>query len=54
MHICFHYRINFYKTAGANFTLRRKYSVCHSETPDKESFSCFAKFYKLEGEILEA
>ena len=25
----------------------------HSETPDKESFSYLAKFYKLEGEILE-
>ena len=38
----------------------RKYSVlwdisgCLSETPDKESFSCVAKFYKIDGEILEA
>ena len=28
--------------------------MCHSETSDKESFSRFAKFYKIEGEILEA
>ena len=47
MRICFHYRVNFYKTAGANLTLRRNYSVCHRETPDKES-SSFAKFYKIE------
>ena len=26
----------------------------HSETPDKESFSRVAKFYKIDGEILEA
>ena len=26
---------------------------CHSETPDKESFSRVAKFYKIDGEILE-
>ena len=34
-----------------------KYSVLwegHSETPDKESFSRVAKFYKIDGEILEA
>ena len=29
-------------------------SGCHSETPDKESFSRVAKFYKIDGEILEA
>jgi len=29
-------------------------NICHSETPDKESFSCVAKFYKIDGEILEA
>ena len=29
-------------------------NFCHSETPDKESSSCVAKFYKLDGEILEA
>ena len=40
--------------------MTRKYSVlweisgCHSETPDKESFSRVAKFYKIDGEILEA
>ena len=40
--------------------MTRKYSVfweisgCHSETPDKESFSHVAKFYKIDGEILEA
>ena len=27
---------------------------CHSETPDKESFSHVAKFYKIDSEILEA
>ena len=38
--------------------MTRKYSVlweiCQSETPDKESSSCVAKFYKINGEILEA
>ena len=29
-------------------------NICHSETPDKESFSRVAKFYKIDGEILEA
>ena len=29
-------------------------NICHSETPDKESFSHIAKFYKINGEILEA
>ena len=29
-------------------------NICHSETPDKESFSRVAKFYKFDGEILEA
>ena len=29
-------------------------NICHSETPDKESFSHVAKFYKIDGEILEA
>ena len=29
-------------------------NICHSETPDKESFPRVAKFYKIEGEILEA
>jgi len=29
-------------------------NICHSETPDKESFSRIAKFYKIDGEILEA
>ena len=28
--------------------------ICHSETPDKECFSHVAKFYKIDGEILEA
>ena len=28
-------------------------NICHSETPDKESFSRVAKFYKIDGEILE-
>ena len=28
--------------------------MCHSETLDKESFSRVAKFYKIDGEILEA
>ena len=52
--ICFcKFRVIFYRTADANFTLRRKYSMYHSETPDKESFSFFAKFYKIEGEILK-
>ena len=27
---------------------------CHSETPGKESFSRVAKFYKIDGAILEA
>ena len=49
MRICFHFRVDFYKTAGVNLTLRRLYSVCHSETPDKESFSCFAKFLQNRG-----
>ena len=52
MRICFNLRLNFYKTAGVNFTLRRQYSVCHSETPEKESFSCFAKCCKIGAEIL--
>ena len=29
-------------------------NICHSETPDKESFLRVAKFYKIDGEILEA
>ena len=29
-------------------------NICHSETPDKESFSRVAKFYKIDGQILEA
>ena len=29
-------------------------NICHSETPDKESFSRVAKFHKIDGEILEA
>ena len=29
-------------------------NICHSETPDKESFSRIAKFYNIDGEILEA
>ena len=29
-------------------------NICHSETPGKESFSRVAKFYKIDGEILEA
>ena len=29
-------------------------NICHSETPDKESFSHVAKFYKIDIEILEA
>ncbi|CAH3191479.1 unnamed protein product [Porites evermanni] len=29
-------------------------NICHSETPDKENFSRVAKFYKINGEILEA
>ena len=29
-------------------------NICQSETPDKESFSRVAKFYKIDGEILEA
>ena len=29
-------------------------NVCNSETPDKESFSVIAKFYNIDGEILEA
>ena len=29
-------------------------NICHSETPDKDSFSRVAEFYKIEGEILEA
>ena len=28
-------------------------NICHSETLDKESFSRVAKFYKIDGEILE-
>ena len=38
-------------------SLISKYSVLwegHSKTPDKESLSCDAKFYKIDGEILEA
>ena len=27
-------------------------NICHSETPDKESFSRVAKYYKIDGEIL--
>ena len=29
-------------------------NICHSETPDKESFFRDAKFYKIDEEILEA
>ena len=29
-------------------------NICNSETPHKESFSRFAKFYNIDGEILEA
>ena len=29
-------------------------NICHSETPDKESFSRVATFCKIDGEILEA
>ena len=29
-------------------------NVCHSETPDTESFFRDAKFYKIDDEILEA
>ena len=29
-------------------------NICYSETPDKESFFRVAKFYKIDGEILEA
>ena len=29
-------------------------NICHSETPDKESFSRVAKFCKIDGEIHEA
>ena len=29
-------------------------NICHSETPDKESFFRDAKFYKIDDEILEA
>ena len=29
-------------------------NICHSETPDKDSFSRVAEFYKIDGEILEA
>ena len=28
--------------------------ICHSETPDEESFSRVAKFYEIDGDILEA
>ena len=36
------------------FHFTQEYFVCHNETPDKQSFSCVAKFYKIEGKILEA
>ena len=29
-------------------------NICNCETPDKESFSCVAKFYNIDGKILEA
>ena len=29
-------------------------NICHSETPGKENVSRVAKFYKIDGEILEA
>ena len=29
-------------------------NICNCETPDKESFSRIAKFYNIDGEILEA
>ena len=29
-------------------------NICNNETPDKESFSHIAKFYNIDGEILEA
>ena len=34
--------------------LRALENICDSETPDKESFSRIAKFYNIDGEILEA
>ena len=46
MRIFFHYRVTFYKTAGANFTLRGKYPVCHGETPDEDSFPELLNFTK--------
>ena len=30
------------------------WNICHSETPEKESFSRVANFFKINGEILEA
>ena len=33
--------------------LRALGNICNSETPDKESFSRIAKFYNIDGEILE-
>ena len=29
-------------------------NICNSEIPYKKSFSCIAKFYNIDGEILEA
>ena len=29
-------------------------NICNCETPDKESFSRIAKFYNIDGKILEA
>ena len=29
-------------------------NICNCETPDKESFSCIANFYNIDGKILEA
>ena len=49
--ICFQFRVNFYKSAGVNFTFRRQYSVCHSETPETLALQNFtksgARFWKL-------
>ena len=57
-----HHRINTYYASidEVPFELKLRFSgndlgnICNCETPDKEGFSCIAKFYNIDGKILEA
>ena len=57
-----HHRINIYYASidKVPSELKLRFSgndlgnICNSETPDKESFSRIAKFYNIDGKILES